>query len=155
MNAPLLKKVALFQYMTAAELLKLSSALREARYSANTHIFHEGNQGSGMFIIIDGKVRISKTVPGIGEEAMAILEPGSYFGEMSLIEDRPRSADAIAHSDCQLYELSREQFDYLTFIDKEITMKLLWSFVRTLSDRLRETNAKMQSLIVLSSYGPK
>ena len=74
-----------------------------------------------MFIIAEGKVRISKMVPGIGEEALAILEKGQYFGEMSLIEDGPRSADAIAHSrTCKLYELSRDKLDQVMFTDKEL-----------------------------------
>jgi CRP-like cAMP-binding protein len=61
-----------------------------------------------MFVIAEGKVRISKSVPGIGEEALAILEAGRYFGEMAVIEDSPRSADAIART---LSERLRETND--------------------------------------------
>jgi CRP-like cAMP-binding protein len=108
-----------------------------------------------MFIIARGKVRISKLVPGVGEEALAILEEGQYFGEMSLIEDGPRSAEAFAHASCELYELSREKLDQVMFTDKDLAAVILWTFVRTLSARLRETNDKIRAFFALSSFGPR
>jgi len=155
MDVEILRKVALFEGLTSAQLRKLASGMKEVEFPINTHIFREGDQGTGMFIIADGKVRISKMVPGIGEEALAILEKGQYFGEMSLIEDGPRSADAIGHSTCRLYELSREKLDELMFTDKELAYVLLWTFVRTLSSRLRETNDKIRAFFALSSFGPR
>jgi CRP-like cAMP-binding protein len=94
-------------------------------------------------------------VPGVGEEALAILETGQYFGEMSLIEDSPRSADAIAHTPCKVVEIPRDSLDQLMFTDKELAYVLLWTFVRTLSERLRETNDKIRAFFALSSFGPK
>lgn len=149
------KKVALFDGMTSAQLRKLAAVLTEVKHPVNRHIFREGDAGTSMFIIADGKVRISKMVPGVGEEALAILEKGQYFGEMSLIEEGPRSADAIAHSNCTLYELSRDKLDEVMFIDKELASVLLWTFVRTLSARLRETNDKIRAFFALSSFGPR
>ena len=155
MDVAILKNVALFEGMTSAQLRKLAAALKEVSYPAQAHVFHEGDVGASMFIIVEGKVRISKMVPGIGEEALAILERGHYFGEMSLIEDGPRSADAIAHTSCRLYELSRDKLDQVMFTDKELASVLLWTFVRTLSSRLRETNDKIRAFFALSSFGPK
>jgi len=155
MDVEILRKVALFEGMTSAQLRKLAAALVEVKHPIGTHIFREGDPGTSMFIISEGKVRISKIVPGIGEEALAILERGQYFGEMSLIEDGPRSAEAIAHSTCTLYELSREKLDEVMFTDKELAYVLLWTFVRTLSGRLRETNDKIRSFFALSSFGPR
>ncbi len=155
MDVAILKNVALFEGMTSAQLRKLGAALNEVSYPAHAHVFREGDVGASMFIIVEGKVRISKMVPGIGEEALAILERGHYFGEMSLIEDGPRSADAIAHIGCRLYELSRDKLDQVMFTDKELASVLLWTFVRTLSSRLRETNDKIRAFFALSSFGPK
>ncbi len=155
MDVEILKKVALFEGMSSSQLRKLGTALRAVEFGAGAHIFREGDSSASMFIITEGKVRISKMVPGIGEEALAILEPGQYFGEMSLIEDTPRSADAIAHVGCKLYELSREKLDQVMFTDKEIAYVLLWTFVRTLSARLRETNDKIRAFFALSSFGPR
>lgn len=155
MDVEILRKVALFEGMTSAQLRKLAAALKESKFPGSSHIFKEGSPGTSMFIIVEGKVRISKMVPGIGEEALAILERGQYFGEMSLIEEGPRSADAIAHTSCLLYELSREKLDEVMFTDKELASTLLWTFVRTLSSRLRETNDKIRAFFALSSFGPR
>jgi CRP/FNR family transcriptional regulator, cyclic AMP receptor protein len=154
-DVEILRKVALFEGLTNAQLRKLAAALHQVDFKGNAHIFREGDGGTSMFIIAEGKVRISKMVPGIGEEALAILERGQYFGEMSLIEDGPRSADAIAHTTCKLYELQREKLDEVMFTDKELAYVLLWTFVRTLSARLRETNDKIRAFFALSSFGPR
>lgn len=155
MDLGILKQVALFEGMTSAQLRKLGAALVEVRAPSSAAIFREGDAGDSMYIIFEGRVRISKHVPGVGEEALAILESGQYFGEMSLIEDGVRSADAIAHTSCVLYQLSREKLEEVMFTDKELASVLLWTFVRTLSARLRETNDKIRSFFALSSFGPR
>jgi CRP-like cAMP-binding protein len=155
MDISILKKVALFEGLTQAQLLKIANIATVKSYAASTHVFKEGEGGLAMFIIVEGKVRISKMVPGIGEEALAILERGQYFGEMALIEQGPRSADAIAHIECKLYEIERDKLDQLMFTDKDLAFVLLWTFVRTLSERLRETNDKIRAFFALSAFGPK
>ena len=92
MDVALLRKVALFEGLTQGQLQKVAGHRRRARVS------HRDRTSSGrasaaqaMYVVVEGKVRISKQVPGIGEEALAILEPGQYFGEMAVIEDSPRS----------------------------------------------------------------
>jgi CRP/FNR family cyclic AMP-dependent transcriptional regulator len=155
MDAAILKKVALFEGLTASQLQKIAAIAIERTHPAGEAIFREGDPGQAMFIIVGGKVRISKQVAGIGEEALAILEKGQYFGEMALIEESPRSADAIAHISCTLYEIAREKLDQLMFTDKDLAYVLLWTFVRTLSERLRETNDKIKGFFALSQFGPK
>src|SRR5205823_13132205 len=89
-----LKKIPLFANLTADHLDKVANIATQKQVRANEKIFQEGEVGTEMYLIGAGKVRISKMVPGVGEEALAILESGSYFGEMALIDDTPRSADA-------------------------------------------------------------
>ena len=96
-------------------------------------------------------MRISKHVPGVGEEALTILEPGSYFGEMSLVDDTPRSADAIAHTRSKVRVIKRDELDGLMFTDKDIAYTLLWTFVRTLAVRLRDTNEKIKAFFAMSA----
>ena len=152
MDVALLAKVPLFEGLTHAQLKKVAGIAREREFPVGAHIFQEGDSGPAMFVIAKGKVRISKSVPGIGEEALAILEPGAYFGEMAVIEDSPRSADAIAHVSCALYEISREELSQLMFMDKDLAYSLLWAFVRTLSERLRETNEKIKGFFAISKF---
>lgn len=154
MDESFLRKVALFEGLNSSQLKKLGAALTRTRFPAGAYIFREGEPGASMYLIEEGKVRISKSVPGVGEEALAILEPGQYFGEMSLIEADSRSADAIAHISVSLYELSREKLEEVMFTDKDLASVLLWTFVRTLSARLRETNDKIRAFFALSSFGP-
>jgi CRP-like cAMP-binding protein len=86
----------------------------------------------------------------VGEEALGILEAGSHFGEMAMVDDSPRSADAIAHTACALAVVRREQLDQLMFVDKELAYDVLWTFVRTLAVRLRETNEKIKGFFAMT-----
>ena len=152
MDAQVLKKVALFEGLTQGQLAKVAGIARARSYEGGAFLFREGEAGHEMFILLSGRVRISKSVPGIGEEALAILEPGHYFGEMALIEEEPRSADAIAHTACSVWVIERQALDQLMFTDKELAYVLLWTFVRTLSGRLRETNDKLKAFFAISRF---
>jgi CRP/FNR family transcriptional regulator, cyclic AMP receptor protein len=151
MDLALLKKVALFEGLSTPQLGKVAALLVERQMPAGQHIFKEGDGGDEFYVVISGKVRISKMVQGVGEEALAILEPGAYFGEMALVDDTARSADALAHISCTLGVLKRSDFDQLMFMDKEIAYSVLWTFVRTLSVRLRETNDKIKGFFALTA----
>jgi len=146
-----LKNVTLFDGLSTVQLSKIAGLLEERDYSADSHIFHEGDNGQEFYVVLAGRVRISKSVPGIGDEALAILEPGAHFGEMALVDEATRSADAIAHVDCRLAVFPRAEFDQLMFTDKEIAYSVLWTFVRTLSARLRETNEKIKGFFALAA----
>ncbi|MFL5320809.1 MAG: cyclic nucleotide-binding domain-containing protein [Myxococcaceae bacterium] len=152
MDAALLKNVSLFQGLTTAQLQKLAAIAQPKKFEGSAFIFKEGDVGTAIYVVVEGKVRISKNVPGIGEEALAILEKGAYFGEMAVIEDSPRSADAIAHIPCTVLVIEREQLDQLMFTDKDLAYVLLWTFVRTLSERLRETNDKIKAFFAISKF---
>ena len=155
MDVSFLKKIALFEGLTASQLQKVAALAVRSDHVGSQPIFKEGDRGEAMYIIISGKVRISKHLPGVGEEALAILETGQYFGEMALIDDSPRSADAIAHIPCTLCAIKRDRLESLMFTDKDLGSTLLWTFVRTLSERLRETSDKIKGFFALSAFGPK
>lgn len=152
MDASLLKKVALFEGLTQGQLAKVASIAQVRQYEGSSFIFREGDTGQEMYVIVEGRVRISKNVPGIGEEALAILEKGQYFGEMAVVDDSPRSADAIAHTPCTLWVIERAKLDQLMFTDKDLAYVLLWTFVRTLSERLRETSDKIKAFFAISRF---
>ncbi|WP_158542253.1 cyclic nucleotide-binding domain-containing protein [Lujinxingia litoralis] len=107
-------------------------------------IFREGDAGNALYIILDGEVRISKDIHGVGEEALAFLKAGSYFGEMALLDEHARrSAHAIAGGTCHLGVLERDALLKLMRDDRDLANEILWSFVATLSARLRESNEKI------------
>ena len=151
MDPSQLKKIPLFANLTSEHLTKVAAIASQREFRANDKIFSEGDVGTEMFLIFKGKVRISKMVPGVGEEALAILEPGSYFGEMALIDDTPRSADATAHLSCTVWCVQKADLEELMFLHKDLAYELLWTFVRTLSARLRDTNDKIKAFFALSA----
>jgi CRP/FNR family transcriptional regulator, cyclic AMP receptor protein len=152
MDLDLLGRVPLFEGLSQAQLRKVAEVCEPERFRRGTHVFREGETGSTMFVLVEGKIRISRQVPGMGEEALAILAPGAAFGEMAVVEEAPRSADAIAHEDVTLLRIERDRLDQLLFTDKELAYAVLWALVRTLSGRLRETNEKMKAFFAMSKF---
>ena len=148
----LLSKISLFSALQPSYLRRIANLGLEEDYPLNAVIFKEGAQGDKMYLILSGAVRISRQVPGMGEEALAVLRAGTHFGEMALIDDFPRSADAVAHEACRLFVVRKEDMEDLLFVDRDLAYDLLWSFVRTLSSRLRETNDKMTFMAVTSKF---
>lgn len=145
-----LKKIPLFGDLTSKELERIGTICQEEKFPRGEHVFEEKDEGDKIYIITDGEVRISKFVPGIGEEALAILKAGDFFGEMSLIDDEARSATVIAHEDCVLLSIEQKKFEEFLFLDKELAYTVLWGFVRTLNKRLRETNDKIKAFFAMS-----
>jgi CRP/FNR family transcriptional regulator, cyclic AMP receptor protein len=148
----LLSKISLFSSLQPTYLRRIASLGLEEDYGLNSLIFQEGAQGDKMYLILSGAVRISRQVPGMGEEALAVLRAGTHFGEMALIDDFPRSADARAHEACRLFVIRKEDMEDLLFVDRDLAYDLLWTFVRTLSNRLRETNDKMTFMAVSAKF---
>jgi CRP/FNR family cyclic AMP-dependent transcriptional regulator len=148
----LLSKIGLFSSLQPTYLRRIATLGLEEDYDAGALIFKEGAVGDKVYLILGGAVRISRTVPGMGEEALAVLRAGNHFGEMALIDDFPRSADARAHEACRLFVIRKEDLEDLLFVDRDLAYDLLWSFVRTLSGRLRETNDKMTFMAVTSKF---
>jgi CRP-like cAMP-binding protein len=150
MDPQALRACALFQALTPDRLKRIADVATHRDLAAGAPIFREGEPGDEMYVLVAGKVRISRRVAGAGEEALGILGPGSHFGEMAMVDDAPRSADAFAHTACALAVLRRDDLDRLMFVDKDLAYDLLWTFVRTLAARLRETNDKIASFFAMS-----
>ena len=149
MDPEALRACHLFETLSTAQLGQVAAIASPRELEAGAAVFREGDAGDEMYVVLSGRVRISKMVKGVGEEALTILEAGSYFGEMAMIDDAPRSADALAHTPCSLAVVKREDLERLMFVDKELAYALLWTFVRTLSTRLRETNDKIQGFFAM------
>ena len=145
-----LKRIQLFEDLIDEELDELADICHKEAFKAGEIIFEEGAIGDKFYIIQRGEVRISKIIQGIGEEALVVLKEGSYFGEMALIDEAPRSATAICNTRSTLLVIDKENFEQLLSENHTIASKLLWTFVRTLSVRLRETNEKIKSFFAMT-----
>jgi CRP/FNR family cyclic AMP-dependent transcriptional regulator len=144
--AGLLATTPLFEGLDERYLERMAAIGSEERYKRGEYIFRHGEVGEKFFLILEGAVRISRQVPGMGEEALAVFRAGSAFGEMALIDDSPRSADALAHEGCRLFVVTKRDLEDLLFVDWDLAHDFLWKMVRLLAARLRETTDKMAFL---------
>ena len=147
-----LARIHLFAGIRPEGLKRIAEIASEESHRLGHVIFKEGETGAALYLILEGKVRISREVSGMGEEALAVLAPGDAFGEMSLIDEFPRSADARVHEKCRLLVISKEALEDLLFLHKDLAYEILWNFVKILSARLRETNDKMTFLSVTGKF---
>jgi len=125
-------------------------------YPKDTMIFSESAPGAEMFIIQDGQVAISKVVNG-NEVTLAVLQKGDMFGEMALLENKPRSASAIARTDCKLMVVNRTNFNQMVSSQPQLISRLtttladrLWSMYRQLDNAyLTDPVSKMMDILCL------
>jgi CRP/FNR family cyclic AMP-dependent transcriptional regulator len=147
-----LAKISLFAGLKPAALEIISRVTTEESHPKGTKLFGHGDPGDKLYLILEGKVRISRSVEGLGEEALAVLSVGQSFGEMALLDDAPRSADAWVQDRCQLLVVSKEHFDDVLFLNKDLAYEVLWSVVAMLLARLRETNDKLTFLSMTAKF---
>jgi CRP-like cAMP-binding protein len=145
-----LRKIDLFESLLPDHAKLVLDIVEQVELNAGDKVFGDGDTPDRFYFIVRGKVRISKQIPGVGEEALAILEAGMYFGEMALIDESPRSADAICNTNCIFGVIDKQKFEDLLFMNKDLAYDLLWTFVRTLSERLREANEKMRAFLTMA-----
>ena len=148
----LLRKVAIFKDLEDGELARISEVCREQSFQPGEYIFREGESGNRLYLIVEGEVRISRVVPGSGEEALAIMKPGAMFGEMAVFDRSERSTDAIANGTVRAITIARSDFELLLDFNRELAYKVLWSVVRMLSTRLRSTNESLRSVLAMSMF---
>ena len=152
MDLSLIKKAAIFADLSETELERVQEICTEQQFKFGQTIFKEGEPGNRLYIISEGEVRISRDVPGSGEEALAVLKPGACFGEMAVFDRSTRSTDAIANTDCVLVTIARSEFEMLLDFDRDLAYKILWSVVKLLCERLRITNDNLRSFLAMSMF---
>ena len=127
--------------MTYKELLGILGTARGRQFQKGQTIIREGEVGDELFVLFRGKVQVSK-----GEMAIATLKAGGHFGEMGLVDQAPRSASVIALEETSAVSIDRDSLLKLMRRDPVLSVKLLWSFVQVLSERLRNTNEALTGL---------
>lgn len=140
------KKMDLFHEkgLSPTEIRLLATFSQEENYESDSIIFREGEIGDKLYIILDGQVRISKFIPGIGEEALAILSRGEFFGEMALIDGSPRSADARAHGrGATILSIDKKTLGEILKMDPAASLQFLNLLTKMLTQRLKEINEKI------------
>lgn len=142
-----LKKVPIFSDLTPKELTEVEKIVHRRRYKKNETIIHAGDPGLGMYIIVNGSVEIVEEDEKAGKRTLAKLSDGSFFGDMALLDEDPRSASAIALVDSDVMGFFRPDFLDLIYRKPKLGIKVLLALARVIGKRLRHTNellAKIQ-----------
>ncbi len=108
-----------------------------------TVLFYEGDPGQEMYIVLSGKVRISKRVRHV-EKTLVVLGKGEFFGEMAILNSRPRSATATVIEDCKILIIDRETFESMIRSNGEIAVRV----IKKLAARLQEANNQIENLLL-------
>jgi len=139
LHSELLAQTPLFDTLAAEDLEALAGRMTERHYKALEKVFDKNDAGSSMYIVLSGAVQIF--LPGATPEEQPVIlkdaRTGEYFGELSLFDDKPRSASVQATVDTTLLELTRADFSDHLSKSKNAAITIL----AEMAERLRETNA--------------
>ncbi len=136
----ILQKVDFFNGLDDKLIAQVADAAIMRRYGKDETIVHQGQTGLGMYIVVRGSVRVVHQQGNVSKE-VARLGPEQVFAEMSILDDKPRSANVITAEDTECLLLTRDSFVKLMKKNPEIPMRV----ARVLADRLRDANEKLAS----------
>jgi len=145
MNPEELKHIAVLQAMDSDALARLAAALEEKDYADGQTVFAEGDPGDSMYFIVKGCLRVEKRAQATGgvSKTLAVLEAGDYFGEMALLDQKPRSAAAVAAGAARILRLSKAAFDQIRERSSGAGLSVLFAMIRTSSERIRRLSAQV------------
>ena len=144
-----LRKVSLFSELDDTQLEQLAGVVREQHYKKNATIFHVDDPGNALFILKNGLVKITIEDQSGREIILRMLYPTDFFGEMSLIDDMPRSATVSTLEPSDAMIIYRDSFLHLI----EKNPKIILNMTVALSRRLRRVNELIRSLAFHDVYG--
>jgi serine/threonine protein phosphatase PrpC len=136
-----LRAVTLFQHLSYSEQLRMISICEAVEAKDGFSPVKEGEQGDAMWIVVEGTARVHR-----GDTELAKLSPGAHFGEMALVDNRPRSASVTIVGDALLVRMGRAEFFEALRADPVLAVKLLWNIIQSLSSMVRANNEE-QSVV--------
>ncbi len=141
-----LRDMILFKGRKEETLAALEACLETRSYKAGEKISMRGDTSDELFLIRRGTVRVVLPVTGKLAYHLATFGRGDFIGEMAFLDREPRSADALAFTDTELFVLSRQRFDKLASEHKKLAIQILEGIARTLAMRLRRANTELRAL---------
>ena len=144
-----LQSVPLFSRLGEASLDAILRLTRRKRFRKDDVIFHEKEAGDSLFIILHGRVKVAIFGDDGKEVTLSMLGEGDFFGDLSLLDQEPRSATVIAEEDCELLSLQRD--DFMRALEQDAGMSA--SLIQVLAARLRKANHQISTLALLDVYG--
>lgn len=144
-----LDRVNVFAGLTAEQVEALNQRARLRSFAANTVVVNEGDEGSSLFVVQQGSLKVFLTDEGGREVTLSLLDPGDYFGELALLDEAPRSASVIAVTRSELLQIPRSAF--LEMI--EAHPACMQVVVRNLVARIRKLSDNVRSLALVDVFG--
>ncbi|MBU2574215.1 MAG: Crp/Fnr family transcriptional regulator [Elusimicrobia bacterium] len=149
MVTEILKKVLFFKGLTLKEIRQILAIAHIKRYKAGELIFMKEDIGNHFFIVKSGRIKIFTSIGTEKRKTFAFLKKGDFFGEMSLLGGKVRSASALAVDEAELLVISKNNFKRLILENPDFTLKLL----HTLVDRLNKSNKEVESMLFHNILG--
>src|ERR1700736_2497428 len=135
----LLRSMDLFEELADSELGKIARLLKEHRFSENEVIFNQGDPGDGLYIVLQGRVRIATTDSFGRERVLAFYGPGEFFGDMAVLTGAPRSASASASTNLRVLQLRKDDFDILV----ATSVGMMRGMLRVMVERQAAMNTRL------------
>lgn len=148
-NKAFLRRVPLLQSLNEAQLELIAAGSVRKNYPKGRTIVSEGEPSQSLFILLSGRAKVQRSDSEGKEVILAVIGSGEFFGEMSIIDDSPRSASVITLESCDFMSINKESFKSMLMQSPEICMQIMRGLVR----RLREADQKIETLALLSVYG--
>jgi len=142
-----LKNFTFFSDWTEKELEEINPYLQDGKIEKNTVLFRQNEICGKMYFVKTGCIELRIVLTGKEETQLARIKNGEIFGEMAVIDNKPRSATAVAFVDTTLITLTKEHFyELLNKGSKEVVSKFLLSIIKELNLRLRSVNEEIRNL---------
>ena len=138
-----LKTVPFFDKLSNRQLKSVSDIMFERTYETDESVFEEGQPGAALFLILDGRIAI-EIRRETSTTRLAVLEKGAFFGELALLDETPRSANALALERTRTLALYRNDLNRLIDRDAQTACQIYRSLASMIGDRLRSTNELVQ-----------
>ena len=138
-----LGRAPLFEALDVDGARALRSRMADVELSRGERLFGEGDDGDCLYVVLDGKIKLTRAAPDGRENLLSVIGPGEMFGELSLFDPRPRTASASAITDARLAALAHDKLLIWLTGRPEVALHLL----RALAQRLRRANDVMADLV--------
>ncbi len=148
-NKAFLRRVPLFSSLTEMQLDNVAAGSARRSYPKGRTIVAEGEASQSMYILLAGRAKVQRSDSEGKEVILAVIGSGEFFGEMSLIDDAPRSASVITLEPCEFMAITKDAFKGVLMQSPETSMAVMRGLVR----RLREADMKIETLALLDVYG--
>jgi CRP/FNR family cyclic AMP-dependent transcriptional regulator len=148
-NKAFLRRVPLLSALNEQQIESLAAASARRNFPKGRTIVSEGEPSQSLYILLSGRAKVQRSDSEGKEVILAVLGSGDFFGEMSLIDDAPRSASVITIESCDFMSIAKESFKAMLLQSNEMCMQVMRGLVR----RLREADQKIETLALLDVYG--